>query len=79
MKVSRLSLSRFRLSSHNLSIETGRYNSVPKEERLCNFCNMQNTEDEFHFLLVCPHYTELRENISKNIFVTGQHLINLIS
>ena len=37
MSLSRLG--RFRLSSHNLSIETGRYNGVPKEKRLCNFCN----------------------------------------
>ena len=64
----RISLSRFRLSSHNLSIETGRYNGVPKEERLCNFCNMRKMEDEFHFLLVCPLYTELRRKYFKNYF-----------
>lgn len=64
----RISLSRYRLSSHNLSIETGRYNGVPKEERLCNFCNMRKIEDEFHFLLVCPLYTELRRKYFKNYF-----------
>ena len=64
----RISLSRFKLSSHNLSIETGRYNSVPKEERLCIFCNVRKIEDEFHFLLVCPHFTELRRKYFKNYF-----------
>lgn len=53
-------LSRFRLSSHNLAIETGRYVGIPREERLCVFCNMKTIENEFHFLSVCPLYIDLR-------------------
>ena len=33
-------LSRFRLPSHNLNIERGRYESIPRDERLCNVCNI---------------------------------------
>lgn len=64
----KISLSRFRLSSHNLLIETGRYNGLPRDERLCNFCNMRKIEDEYHLLLVCPYYMELRRKYFKNYF-----------
>lgn len=53
-------LSRFRLSSHSLAVETGRYYDIPREERLCKLCSMQQVETEFHFLLVCPFYTDIR-------------------
>ena len=45
----KISLSRFRLSSHNLMIETGRCNGMPRDERLCNFCNMRIVEGECLF------------------------------
>ena len=56
----KFALSRFRLSIHNLALETGRYYNIPKENRLCSFCNMNKIESEYHFLLVCPLYAELR-------------------
>ena len=56
----KFALSRFRLSSHNLALETGRYYNIPKENRICTFCNMNKIESEYHFLLVCPLYAELR-------------------
>ena len=52
--------SRLRLSSHNLAIETGRYTSIPRRERICTFCNTNVVENEFHFLLACPYYIDLR-------------------
>ena len=58
----RKTMSKFRLSSHNLAIETGRH-TKPKtllEERLCNYCNMKLIEDECHFLVSCPFYEEER-------------------
>ena len=56
----RFALSRLRLSSHNLAIETGRYTGIPRHERICTSCNMNVVENEFHFLLACPHYIDLR-------------------
>ena len=53
-------LSRLRLSSHSLAIQTGRYTGIPRHERICTSCNMNAVENEFHFLLVCPHYIDLR-------------------
>ena len=42
---------RFRLGSHNLPIETGRWSRVPREERLCRVCNVLG--DEKHVLFTC--------------------------
>ena len=56
----RISLTKFRLSSHDLAIETGRYTHIPRDQRICLQCNMNNVETEYLFLLVCPKYRELR-------------------
>ena len=64
----KVALSRFRTSSHDLRIETGRYDNIPQEQRLCNSCNMEKVEDEFHFLLVCPKYRDLRCKYFKRYF-----------
>ena len=56
------SLSCLRLSSHRFEVEVGRWakpNKVPYENRKCKICNI--LEDEFHFLLECPLYAELRK------------------
>ena len=45
----RISLSKFRLSSHDLAIEKGRYNNINRENRLCTYCKMNVIENEFHF------------------------------
>ena len=64
----RISLSKFRLSSHDLAIEKGRYNNINIENRLCIYCNMNAIENEFHFLLVCPKYRHLRIKYFKPYF-----------
>ena len=42
---------RFRLGSHHLPIETGRWSRVPRNERLCNSCHVLG--DEKHALFDC--------------------------
>lgn len=58
----RYALTRFRLSSHNLEIEMGRYTKpkTPAEQRFCRLCNNGDTEGEMHFLLICTSYESLR-------------------
>jgi hypothetical protein len=53
-------LTRLRCSSHKLFVEEGRYRNIDRNERICKLCNMNVVENEFHFLLVCPFYRELR-------------------
>ena len=38
-----------------------------KENRLCNFCNLNAIENEFHFLIDCPNYEKLRKSLFKSI------------
>ena len=45
-----------------LAIETGRFNNVPREERLCKFCTKNIVEDKLHFLLSCELY-DVERNI----------------
>ena len=57
----RTALTRIRLSSHNLAIETGRYHPrVERHRRFCAQCNTQDIEDEYHFVCICTKYTDLR-------------------
>lgn len=58
----RSAITMLRLSSHSLRIETGRHgqNRIARRERLCQMCTKVDIEDEYHFVLVCPVYNELR-------------------
>ena len=58
----RKQVTKFRLSNHQLRIETGRHDQIPVEQRLCPFCQ-DTTEDELHFLLVCPTYNCMRSTL----------------
>jgi len=53
-------LARFRCSAHRLAIEEGRYKKQERNLRICNKCNMNVVENEYHFLLTCPFYRDLR-------------------
>lgn len=55
-------ITRLRLSSHQLRIETGRYgrNRLARAERYCTQCELRDIEDEYHFVCVCPAYNSLR-------------------
>jgi hypothetical protein len=61
-KKHRQALIRFRLRSHDLEIEKGRYTNpiTPREKRLCKYCDQNAIEDEVHFLICCSHYDDLR-------------------
>ena len=49
---------RLRTSSHFLEIERGRYVDKNECDRLCAVCGV--VENEFHFIMVCPVYNDLR-------------------
>ena len=59
----RVALSRFRCSAHRLMIEEGRYRNIERNNRLCQYCQMNVIESEFHFLLVCPAYRHIRISV----------------
>ena len=64
----RKSLTRLRISAHNLAIERGRYTRPPTilEERTCPTCP-QYIQDEFHFLMKCQQHTNARNDLLNRI------------
>ena len=70
----KIALSRFRTSSHDLNIEIGRYDNMPRHQRICRNCSMNKIESEFHFLLVCPKYRELRQKYFKQYYCSWPSL-----
>ena len=54
----RVALTRIRLGSHRLKVETGRWSRIPVEQRLCT-CGEVQTEQ--HVLLSCPLSEPIRE------------------
>ena len=63
----RITFSRFRLSSHSLKVETGRWSRIDENERLCE-CG-SGVQDESHVLLVCPKTEVVRQKFNVNTTV----------
>ena len=75
----RFALSRLRLSSHRLEVETGRWarpNAIPFEERRCTSCH--SLEDEFHFVLECSRYNDLRTMYIPNYYRRRPNMFKLV-
>ena len=72
----RIVFTRFRVSSHRLRIETGRWSRTPREERLCQCGN--GVQSERHVLVDCQLVKHIRqiynddENIDFDEFVTAE-------
>ena len=60
-------LTKFRLSDQELNIETGRHGNIPRNETLLPFCKPDIVEDEYHVLLVCGKYSDLRNTTKLTI------------
>ena len=79
LKKCRFALSRLRTSSHRLEIESGRWARPlrkPIAERLCFFCN--TSEDEYHFILECSVYNDLRSKYIKAKFWRRPNVLKFI-
>ena len=67
----RLSFTRFRLSSHHLKIETGRWARIDVENRVCDCGN--GLQDERHALFLCERTENerIRFNVGRRTIVEG--------
>ena len=73
----RIYITKFRLSAHTLAIEYGRYKNVTVNERICNYCK-SDIEDELHFILICPLYTNIRHKYIKPYYWKSPSVYKLI-
>ena len=56
----RIQYTRFRLSSHRLRVETGRWLRTDRDERVCD-CVEGGVQDEHHALLTCAKTQDIRD------------------
>ena len=54
-------LIRIRLSNHRLPIHSKRFVDIPRNERLCELCNLGEIGDEYHYIFVCKDERIVRE------------------
>ena len=64
----RKSFCRFRCVNNKLPIVTGRYANVPRGDRLCEYCSLNQIGDEFHYLFQCPVFDNYRKQALKKFF-----------
>ena len=76
-KCNRRALALFRSGCAPIGIETGRYNNTPLHDRMCNLCNMNYIEDEFHCFIICPTYNDIRSLFLIDMFKCNPSFTNL--
>ena len=75
----RIAMTKLRVSSHRLHIETGRWtkpNCTPYNLRVCNQCNI--IEDEFHFVCECELYNDLRSKYISNYYRVRHNMAKFV-
>ena len=79
VKSHRIALTRLITSSHHLKIETGRWTRpiTPQTERICPFCPGKQ-EDEYHLLIECSSYQEIRDRYIPNYFTRHPSMLKTI-
>ena len=75
----RVPLSKLRLSSHSLRIETGRYGRarIERNQRQCVLCN-SDIEDKYHFVIKCPTYNDIRVKYIKSVYIRNPSMYKFI-
>ena len=62
----RIEMTRFRLGSHRLGVETGRWSRTPAERRLCT-CGVDEVQDEAHVVYRCRFTNDLRREFEVDV------------
>ena len=59
-------------------IEKDRYLNLERNQRVCSMCNSNDIEDEFHFILQCPAYNDLRKKFLKQRYYNRPSVFKLL-
>ena len=72
-------ITKIRVSSHTLRIQTGRYgrNRLERNERLCMYCDNRLIDDEYHFICECPKLDYIRAKYIKDYYRTRPNTYKL--
>ena len=65
-------------SSHNLYFEHRRYTNTPINDCNCKLCH-SDIEDEFHFVLKCPHIHDIRCKYIEKYYWKKASVLNIFN
>ena len=74
-----LTLFKYRCCNHKMPIEKGRFFNIPRNERLCRFCNSGQLGDEFHFMFQCVHFSTDRKKYLSNYYTKHPNALKFSS
>ena len=55
---------------------TGRYRGLGEEDRMCEYCDLGEVENEIHFISFCPLYHDLRMSMFRKVNIPDLNLID---
>ena len=64
-------IARYRLSSHHLEVEEGRWKGIRRQDRVCRLCDSGSIENEYHIFIACRYYEEFR--VGHQVLVNNLH------
>ena len=50
-------------------IEIGRHRTIDRNNKNCELCTLNDLEDEYHFVIMCPCFTQIRNQYIDQYFV----------
>ena len=56
-----IKLVKFRTTNNKLPVNRQRYSDVPRNERICDKCDLLEIGDEFHYIFTCPFFADIRQ------------------
>ena len=59
-------------------IETGRHMNIARNQRKCSKCRLNEIQDEYHFILVCPYFIDLRNKFISNYFTQNPSMYKFL-
>ena len=65
----------FRTANHKLPIETGGWNQIDLPDRKCQLCDLNDLEDEYHYLFKCPFYRNERVTYIDRYFRNAPNIL----
>lgn len=73
-------ITKIRISSNQLRINSGRYTDrLPRNERYCQICSLNtDIEDEYHFILKCECFQDLRVLYIKRYFYIRPNMFKFV-
>ena len=71
-------ITKIRMSARKLNIELGRYNNIERAEIICTLCHAKEIEDQYHFILQCPRYSNLRIVNIKQYYHRRPNVLKLV-